>query len=179
MRHVETWAKRFQNYTHTKIKSITKTVVTVKATIATIKSTIATIKSEITTLTKYVTLLRGSAGGHTAGLVTTNSTTYGNAGPTVSATVGTHALVIMSVQCRSAKSPGFYAFTGFSITGGTITTTHVIVSSSSNTLTLTKAIWLTGLTSGSTKTFTMKYKSSNTTNTTYFQHRSLTILTYP
>jgi hypothetical protein len=112
----------------------------------------------------------------------TSSSTYTNlttAGPAVTVTTGTKALVIISSEFQN----GAATFTGFmsvDISGATTVAAtdakaiKIFLASSSNTQqTLTQAIIYTGLTAGS-NTFTAKYRAA--ASTAYYTNRYISVV---
>jgi hypothetical protein len=120
MRHVETWAKRFQNYTHTKITKIQKTTITkIKATITAIKATLVTINSEISTLTGKLNRLGNSASAvnNTGYTAHTGSNFVTAPGPAVTITTGTKVLITITAAVATAGVT--IGYMGYACSGAT------------------------------------------------------------
>lgn len=142
--------------------------------------------------TSYTLSGKGSVAGITGSWVSTSETTtsgsYSNlntAGPAVSTSTGTSAIVIISAITWNTTVAGATNYIGFDVIDKNDTTTHSAseangayatvqyVSPSSQAVNLARTVFLTGLTSGS-NTFRMKYKTNN--GTAGFNTRSITII---
>lgn len=139
--------------------------------------------------TSYSLSGKGGIAGITGSWVQTTETTtsgsYSNlntAGPSVSTSTGTSAIVIISAITWNTTVAGATNYIGFDVTNKNGTTTHsaseangayATVQYTGQAVTPARTVFVTGLTSGS-NTFTMKYKTNN--GTAGFNTRAIAII---
>ena len=139
--------------------------------------------------TSYTLSGKGSTIGVTGSWVeaseTTTSTSYTNlttVGPTVSASTGTEAIVMISAITWNTTVAGATNYISFDVINQSGTTTHSAsdangaygsVQYTNQAINLARTVFLTGLTSGS-NTFRLKYKTNN--GTAGFNTRAITII---
>ena len=117
---------------------------------------------------------------------TTTSLSYtdlATAGPAVTVTTGTKALVIITTKLwQGTANPG--AFMSFAVSGATtvsasdiygVSTEPQAASTYAGVIRASASTLLTGLTAGS-NTFTGKYKTSNASYAAYFQYRDILVI---
>jgi hypothetical protein len=101
-------------------------------------------------------------------------------GPSITATTGTAVMILMSAQAVNDGGSGRQSSITLAVSGATTITASdiyaMVTSSASGALfqTTTRAWYIDTLTPGS-NTFTLKYKTQGSPNTSYFKFRSLVI----